>query len=82
VERIPLAEGPGGTSLAEGRWIVNPGAVGQPRDRDPRAACAVFDAGSAVLEWARVPYDVEAAQEAIRRSGMPDFEARRLAVGM
>lgn len=82
VEQIPLREGPEGISLEEGRWIVNPGAVGQPRDRDPRAACAVFDTGSAVLEWARIPYDVEAAQEAIRHAGMPDFEARRLAVGM
>lgn len=82
LERVPLVEGGEGTDLAEGRWIVNPGAVGQPRDRDPRAACAVFDAGRSRLEWARLPYDVEAAQEAIRRSGLPDFEARRLAVGM
>ena len=29
-----------------GRYLVNPGAVGQPRDGDPRAACAIFDRGS------------------------------------
>lgn len=82
IERVPPREIPGGTALDGGTWIVNPGAVGQPRDRDPRAACAIFDAGRGVLEWARVPYDVEAAQDAIRERGMPDFEARRLTVGM
>lgn len=82
IERMALRETPGGMPLDGGTWIVNPGAVGQPRDRDPRAACAIFDAGRGVLEWARVPYDVEAAQVAIRDRGMPDFEASRLAVGM
>lgn len=83
VARRPLSRDVAGTALDDaGRWIVNPGAVGQPRDRDPRAACAVFDAGSANLLHARLDYDVEAAQAAIRRAGMPDFEARRLAVGM
>lgn len=63
-------------------WFVNPGAVGQPRDRDPRAACATFDPVSGVLRHVRLEYDVAAAQEAIRAGGMPEFEATRLAVGM
>ena len=60
---------------------MNPGSVGQPRDGDPRAACAVFDRTTAVLEIRRLPYDVAAAQAAIRRAGMPAFEAARLAAG-
>ncbi|HUP01622.1 MAG TPA: metallophosphoesterase family protein [Gemmatimonadota bacterium] len=65
-----------------GRILVNPGAVGQPRDRDPRAACAILDTGSATLEHARLPYDIAGAQEAIRRNGLPIFEAGRLAQGI
>lgn len=65
----------------EGPYLVNPGAVGQPRDRDPRAAVAAFDPDHARLSLARLEYDLEGAQRAIRESGMPDFEARRLASG-
>jgi diadenosine tetraphosphatase ApaH/serine/threonine PP2A family protein phosphatase len=66
---------------APGRYLVNPGAVGQPRDGDPRAACAVFERAGARLRIARLPYDVAAAQAAIRRAGMPAFEADRLEHG-
>ncbi|MGH7565960.1 MAG: metallophosphoesterase family protein [Gemmatimonadota bacterium] len=64
-----------------GRYLVNPGAVGQPRDGDPRAACAIFDRESALLRCVRVDYDVLAAQSAIRRAGMPPIEAERLERG-
>lgn len=63
------------------RYLVNPGAVGQPRDGDPRAACAVFDRESTRLTIARLDYDVSAAQDAIRRARMPEIEAERLAEG-
>lgn len=66
---------------APGRYLVNPGAVGQPRDGDPRAACAVFDRAAARLRIARLPYDIAAAQAAIRRAGMPAIEAARLEDG-
>lgn len=83
-ERVSLAAARGdGLALdGPGRYLVNPGAVGQPRDRDPRAACAVFDTATGVLRHARVEYDVEAAQRAVRSAGMPEIEAERLAVGM
>ena len=64
-----------------GRYLVNPGAVGQPRDGDPRAACAVFDREDARLWIARLPYDIPGAQAAIRRAGMPAIEAARLVDG-
>ncbi len=63
------------------RYIVNPGAVGQPRDGDPRAACAILDLGAGELRHARLEYDVETAQRAIARAGMPAFEAERLVAG-
>jgi diadenosine tetraphosphatase ApaH/serine/threonine PP2A family protein phosphatase len=83
VEVLPL--GPDATTRGlEGpdRYLVNPGAVGQPRDRDPRAACAIFDSDSSVLVYRRLEYDVAGAQEAIARSGMPPFEAMRLTRGL
>jgi diadenosine tetraphosphatase ApaH/serine/threonine PP2A family protein phosphatase len=63
------------------RFVVNPGAVGQPRDGDPRAAYALYDSGARTLTLARVEYDVDQAQRRIRDAGLPDILARRLAVG-
>jgi diadenosine tetraphosphatase ApaH/serine/threonine PP2A family protein phosphatase len=63
------------------RFVVNPGAVGQPRDGDPRAAYAVYDSSARTLTLARTPYDVDRAQVRIRQAGLPDVLARRLAVG-
>ena len=64
------------------RAIINPGAVGQPRDHDPRAACAVLDLGSDTVRMVRLEYDIAAAQDAIERRGLPRFEAARLAMGL
>jgi predicted phosphodiesterase len=64
-----------------GRSIINPGSVGQPRDRDPRASYAVLDIGRNLLELQRVEYDVA---EVLRRSlavGLPPIVGERLAMG-
>lgn len=63
------------------RLLVNPGAVGQPRDRDPRAAFAVYDPGERAIEIVRVVYPIRKAQKKIRASGLPAFLADRLARG-
>jgi diadenosine tetraphosphatase ApaH/serine/threonine PP2A family protein phosphatase len=69
-------------TLDEGRrFVVNPGAVGQPRDGDPRAAYAFYDDTARTLTLTRTEYDVERAQHRIRQAGLPDVLARRLAVG-
>jgi predicted phosphodiesterase len=52
--------------LDGGRYIINPGGVGQPRDGDPRAAYAVYDSASGTVELRRVEYDVRATQQHIR----------------
>jgi diadenosine tetraphosphatase ApaH/serine/threonine PP2A family protein phosphatase len=44
------------------RAILNPGSVGQPRDRDPRAAYAIYDTQAATWEFHRVAYDVSSVQ--------------------
>jgi len=66
------------------RHLINPGSVGQPRDGDWRAAFAVYEFGTAAEEsvtFHRVPYDVEAAQAAIRAAHLPDRLAARLRTG-
>jgi predicted phosphodiesterase len=74
---------PGGATLAvgEGRWLLNPGSVGQPRDGDPRAAWMLLDTEAWTAEYVRVDYDVEAAGQAILDAGLPEQLARRLAAG-
>jgi predicted phosphodiesterase len=63
------------------KYLINPGSVGQPRDGDPRAAYAIVDVAAGRVEMVRLAYDVAAAQEKIRRAGLPDALADRLAVG-
>jgi diadenosine tetraphosphatase ApaH/serine/threonine PP2A family protein phosphatase len=63
------------------RYFINTGAVGQPRDRDPRAAFGVLDTESLVIQFHRVPYDVETTCEKIVRAGLPVKLARRLHQG-
>ena len=62
-------------------YLVNPGSVGQPRDGDPRAGYAVYDADARAVSYHRVPYDVAAAQKKIYEAGLPPYLAERLGVG-
>lgn len=64
-----------------GRAILNPGSVGQPRDRDPRAAYAIFDPEARTWEARRVEYDIAEVQERIRQANLPEKHAVRLAEG-
>jgi diadenosine tetraphosphatase ApaH/serine/threonine PP2A family protein phosphatase len=63
------------------RYLVNCGAVGQPRDGDPRAAFGLLDAAASSLTIVRAAYDVARAQARITGAGLPSVLAQRLAVG-
>jgi predicted phosphodiesterase len=67
--------------LSEGRWLVNPGSVGQPRDGDPWAAWLELDTESWSAEYRRVEYEIDRAAAAIRAAGLPDQLAQRLYIG-
>jgi len=67
--------------LGEGRWLLNPGSVGQPRDGDPRAAWLELDTEAWKATYHRVPYDIDSAADAIREVGLPDLLAERLSIG-
>ena len=59
----------------------NPGAVGQPRDCDKRASCALWDSQARTFQVFRLAYDFAATQAKMRQCGLPEALARRLAYG-
>ena len=63
------------------RAIINPGSVGQPRDRDPRAAYALLDMEDYTWEWHRVAYDIPSVQERMHQAKLPERHIVRLAAG-
>lgn len=64
------------------RYLINPGSIGQPRDRDPRAGYLTYDSEEQVVNWHRIPYPVEKAQERIRAADLPQVLSDRLAAGV
>src|SRR5919204_6667662 len=67
--------------LSEGRWLVNPGSVGQPRDGDPRAAWLELDTDAAEATYHRTEYEIDRAADAIAANELPEHLAKRLYVG-
>jgi diadenosine tetraphosphatase ApaH/serine/threonine PP2A family protein phosphatase len=70
-----------GTMRIAGPALVNPGSVGQPRDRDPDASYGVWEVEASTFEFRRVPYDRAAAQRSILEAGLPARFAYRLDSG-
>jgi predicted phosphodiesterase len=67
--------------LGEGRWLLNPGSVGQPRDGDPRAAWLEVDTEAETARFHRVGYDVVRAAASIAAAGLPLRLGERLHSG-
>lgn len=63
------------------RAILNPGSVGQPRDRDPRAAYAIYDPDHNLFEFRRVAYSISSVQERMSEAGLPERHIQRLSAG-
>jgi predicted phosphodiesterase len=72
-ERIHLENGK--------KYFINSGSVGQPRDRDWRAAYSIYHPDEQLVEQRRVEYDLATAQRKIRAAGLSDRLADRLALG-
>ncbi|MDE3032348.1 MAG: metallophosphoesterase family protein [Acidobacteriota bacterium] len=64
------------------RYLVNPGSVGQPRDRDPRASFLTFDPKRRRVRLHRLDYDVEEAARSLVAAGLHSTLAERLALGI
>jgi len=63
------------------KYVFNCGSVGQPRDRDHRACCVVYDDQEQTVTYLRVAYDIRSASEKIVRAGLPSIFAERLYSG-
>jgi predicted phosphodiesterase len=63
------------------KYFINVGAVGQPRDNNPKSAYVIYDMDAQTIELRRLDYDIEAAQKKIIAAGLPERLAERLAYG-
>ena len=70
-----------GLVTGQHRMIINPGAVGQPRDGDPRASYGIYDTERQIFVLYRVDYDIRATQDKMMESGLPVPLVARLMEG-
>lgn len=81
VNAQPLPQGGRIALSPDSLYLVNPGSCGQPRDGNPQARYALFDAATWKLEVHAVSYDIQAAREAIYRAGLSSILGNRLLEG-
>jgi predicted phosphodiesterase len=74
VEGVPI-------TLENGRMMINPGSVGQPRDGDPRSAYAILDTDAQTFTHYRVEYDITATQQKMELASLPLRLITRLSYG-
>ncbi len=63
------------------RYLINPGSVGQPRDRNPHSSFIILDTEKRSVQFFRVEYDVAKTQASILKAGLPEILASRLTYG-
>ncbi len=64
------------------KYLINPGSVGQPRDKDPRLSYIIYDDEEQSVEFIRVEYEIEKAARDILNAGLPTIFANRLYRGI
>ena len=65
----------------EQRYLVNPGAVGQPRDYDSRAAFVIYDTDESIVRYFRTSYPLEMTQAKMLAAQLPQYLIDRLSLG-
>lgn len=88
---VPAVFGPEGMTIPQpdkpvilnsaGPWVINPGAVGQPRDKNPAASCGILDTATREFTIHRCPYDVALTQQKMRSARLPALLIERLSWG-
>lgn len=64
------------------RYLVNPGSIGQPRDKNPNPSFIIFDSDRKELFFKRFTYNIKETQRKIREAGLPEILASRLESGI
>ena len=82
-EGCPMYHREDGTAvkLDDGRLVINPGGVGQPRDGDPRASYAVYDSDARTVTLHRLEYEIAATQKKMEAAALPRWLIYRLSIG-
>ncbi len=82
VKRYPSIAPNNRIQLEFGRkYFINVGSVGQPRDEIPDASYLIFEPRNKIVQFRRVPYDIETAADKVRKAGLPPKLADRLFIG-
>jgi predicted phosphodiesterase len=79
-QHIHFSEGIG-MVLGKSRMIINPGAVGQPRDGNAQASYAIYDTEGRMMRLHRVSYDIKSTQDKMMQAGLPVQLVSRLEAG-
>ena len=66
----------------ERMYLINPGSVGQPRQKDNRSHFLIFNTERVSVRFLAVSYDIPSAQAKIRKAGLPEYLALRLEDGV
>jgi putative phosphoesterase len=64
------------------RYLINPGSIGQPRDKDSKPSFIIYDSSKRVIQFIRYTYNIKKAQKKIREAGLPEILASRLESGI
>ncbi len=82
IDKVPKKRGDATVVIDDSsRFLINPGSVGQPRDKDPRAAYAIYSLPDRLVTYYRVDYDIPKAQAKILEAKLPEPLAIRLGIG-
>lgn len=83
VEGTFLAGNSNEVKIEEGiRYLINPGSIGQPRDRNPKSACAIYNSKTRKVNFYRFEYNIEQTQKKILQANLPPALAERLSMGI
>jgi predicted phosphodiesterase len=69
------------SDMPHARFLINTGSVGQPRDRNPKSCYGILDTEAKTFSFRRIDYDIQKAQQKMRKIKMPDFLITRLKDG-
>jgi predicted phosphodiesterase len=79
---VPLSENTSIKLDRNTRYLINPGSIGQPRDKNPAPSFVVFDSSKMEISFNRFTYEVGKTQKKIRDAGLPELLASRLEAGV
>jgi predicted phosphodiesterase len=82
IDIVPLSDNTKIKLDTNTRYLINPGSIGQPRDKNPSSSFIIFDSAKREISFIRFAYEIKATQKKIREAGLPELLASRLESGV